>query len=96
MPDEPDVHLKALREKIATAGLKVWLTPDDETHAALDMPPILDPAAWGVVLADLAGHIANIYHVEKGADKRATVQRIAAGFNAEVESPTEPAAGHKT
>lgn len=88
MSKELDVPAKALREKASGELLRVWVTPDEATHVMLDLNPVSDPAVWGLVLADLAQRVANIYHIEKGADRQATIERIAAGFKAEIESPT--------
>jgi Domain of unknown function (DUF5076) len=48
-----------------------------------------DPAAWGILLADLARHVAHAYEQNAGLDKRTTLERIKDGFGAEFESPTD-------
>jgi hypothetical protein len=52
-----------------------------------------DPAAWGIMLVDLARHIANAQE-QLGKGKKAEVlKRIKEGFDAEWNSPTDEPAG---
>lgn len=48
-----------------------------------------DPAAWGILLVDLAKHIANSYSQAHKLDKKEVLQRIREGFDIEWEFPTE-------
>ena len=48
-----------------------------------------DPATWGVLLADVARHVARIYASEDKAKEDATLAEITAGFNAEMNNPTD-------
>ncbi|HSK42394.1 MAG TPA: DUF5076 domain-containing protein [Candidatus Binatia bacterium] len=48
-----------------------------------------DPKIWGTVLAHLAGHLANAYQQEKNLDREETIRAIRAGFNAELDFPTQ-------
>jgi Domain of unknown function (DUF5076) len=52
-----------------------------------------DPAAWGIMLADLAKHAANAYQQEENRDRLETLQRIKAPFDAEWASLTDEASG---
>ncbi len=47
-----------------------------------------DPAAWGLMLVDLARHVAAAYE-PLGHDRQATMDRIRAAFEAEWNHPTE-------
>ena len=51
-----------------------------------------DPAAWGILLVDLAKHVANALYEQSGRDPRDTLRRSRAGFDAEwghaTDSPT--------
>lgn len=40
--------------------LRIWIADQDQ-HVSLRVGVWEDPFAWGLVLADLAGHIANTY-----------------------------------
>ncbi len=51
-----------------------------------------DPAAWGLMLADIARHVARAY-AQEGQDEEEIFQRILAGFRAEIESPTDTPRG---
>lgn len=52
-----------------------------------------DPAAWGMMLVDLARHIANAYEQTEGLDADDVLSRIKQGFDAEWESPTDVPSG---
>ena len=45
-----------------------------------------DPAAWGIVLADLSRMVAQQYHDSAGISLDDALSRILAGFRAELES----------
>jgi hypothetical protein len=53
-----------------------------------------DPAAWGIMLVDLARHVANACQQSSGRDRRETLARIRAGFDAEWDAPTDEPSGH--
>ena len=42
-----------------------------------------DPAAWGIMLVDLAKHAANAYAEDEGLDAELVLARIKEGFDAE-------------
>jgi uncharacterized protein DUF5076 len=48
-----------------------------------------DPAAWGIVLAELACHVALAYHQREDHAIEDVLERVLAGFRSELESPTE-------
>lgn len=48
-----------------------------------------DPAAWGLVLVDLARHVARAYAEQKGRDESETLRRLRSAFDAEWATPTE-------
>jgi hypothetical protein len=48
-----------------------------------------DPAAWGLMLVDLARHVANSYAREAGTDVNTVLERIKQGFDAEWCHPTD-------
>ena len=49
-----------------------------------------DPEAWGMVMADIARHVARIYATEDKFSETETLERIRSLFNAEMDSPTDP------
>jgi hypothetical protein len=52
-----------------------------------------DPAIWGMMLVDLARHVANIFENSGRADKLAALERLRQGFDAEWNSPTDEPTG---
>ena len=68
---------------------RVWVA-DDAQHVALRMDVWPDPAVWGIVLADVARHVAQAYHHREDHDVEHVLERVLAGFQSELESPTEP------
>lgn len=73
--------------------LRVWVANRGQ-HVSLRAGTWDDPAAWGIMLADLAHHIVNSYVQTVGLDPVKTLQRIRAGFDAELGSPTDTVIGH--
>jgi hypothetical protein len=71
--------VEVLRAVIVDGGLHVSL------RRAFD-----DPEAWGMLIADVARHIARIYATEKNMSEGETIARIRAIFEAEMDSPTDP------
>jgi hypothetical protein len=72
--------------------LRVWIAHGGQ-HVTLRTGGWDDPAAWGIMLADVARHVANAYHQEKGLDRAASLERIKAGLYVEFESPTDEPTG---
>jgi len=75
--------------------LRVWVA-NKAQHISLQAGVWEDPAAWGIMLADLARHVANSYHQDKGLHQSQSPQRIKAAFDAELESPTDHPSGSLT
>jgi hypothetical protein len=71
--------VEVLRAVIVDGGLHVSL------RRAFD-----DPEAWGMLIADVARHIARIYSNEKDMSEEETLARIRAIFEAEMDAPTDP------
>jgi hypothetical protein len=71
--------VEVLRAVIVDGGLHISL------RRAFD-----DPEAWGMVIADIARHVARIYATEGKFKETETIERIRSLFNAEIDSPTDP------
>ncbi len=68
--------------------LRVWLSGESQRFVL--RPDVWDdPAAWGLLLADLARHVAYAYAQKQGGDPERVLERIKAGFDAEWISPTD-------
>src|SRR5690348_4153461 len=72
--------------------LRVWVANRGQ-HVSVRVGVWTDPAAWGIMLADLAKHIVNSYDQDVALDRRKTLQRIRAGFDAELAKATDDPTG---
>ena len=70
--------VEVLRAAVVDGGLHVSL------RRAFD-----DPEAWGMLIADVARHVARIYATEGQFPEAQTLERIRSLFNAEMDAPTE-------
>ena len=75
--------VEIIRAWVAEKGLHVSLSPNVWK----------DPAAWGIALADVIRHLADAYKKSQDLNKEEVVQRILAGINAEIGSPTDEPTG---
>jgi hypothetical protein len=91
-PKELIVPPAAQSDPHALELVRVWAA---QGHQYISISPEAwdDPAAWGIVLVDLARHVANFYHQYRGRDPNEVLSRIRALFDAEWESPTSDATG---
>ena len=67
--------------------LRVWAVTEGPQQVVL-RTRWKDPAAWGIMLADLARHVAQAYAAE-GRDSKVVLARIREGFDAEWDAPTD-------
>jgi hypothetical protein len=81
----PDV---AARDPRSFEILRVWIA-DDNQQISLRAGVWEDPAAWGLMLADLARHIVNTYQPAAAQDREQILNRIKLGFEVELQSPTD-------
>ena len=72
--------------------LRLWAAHEGQ-HVSIQAGAYEDPFAWGIVLADLARHIAVAYEQDKGLDKTKTLEIIRAGLLAELCDPTDEPTG---
>jgi len=71
----------------ATELVRIWIV-DGNQHISITGNLWKDLAAWGLMLVDLAKHVANAYAAQ-GQDRDAALNRVLAGFRAEMEMPTD-------
>jgi hypothetical protein len=91
-PNELPLPDAAGMDPNASEVLRVWVAAGGQ-HVSLDPHAWDDPAAWGLLLVDLAKHVANA-HDQSGRMGYATaLSRIRQGFDAEWTSPTDKATG---
>ena len=72
--------------------VRVWVANKTQ-HVSLRTAVWKDPASWGIMLADLARHVANSYHQDAGLDRVKTLRRIKEALDAELGSPTDEPSG---
>ena len=75
--------------------LRVWVANHGQ-HISLRTGVWNDPAAWGILLADLAKHVVNSYQESAGLDRVKVLARIKAALDAELTSPTDNPSGRIT
>jgi hypothetical protein len=71
---------------------RVWVADGDQ-HVTLATAIWKDPASWGVVLADLARHVARACAETAGLSSDAALNRIQQALIAELDSPTDEPTG---
>ena len=59
-------------------------------HIALATGLWEDPGTWGIMLVDLARHLAHAYELTKGLDPNEVLSRIREIFDAEWSKDTDP------
>jgi hypothetical protein len=67
--------------------LRVWAAHGSPQQFTLQ-PTWDDPAAWGLLLSDLARHVAKAYAAQ-GLSEAEAFERIVAGLQAELSNPTD-------
>jgi hypothetical protein len=86
VPPQAETDLKAVEL------VRVWAAHGDQ-HVSLATDVWNDPAAWGILLVDLAKHVASAYSQSSGADFSQTLTRVKEGFDAEWEVETDEPTG---
>ena len=86
----------AQRDKKSFEVFRVWVAEEGQ-HVSIRCGAWEDPFAWGIVLADLARHIAHAHELQnEGVDTDAFLQRLLEGFQAEIDNPTDEPEGEVT
>ena len=81
----------AQRDRQAMEIARIWAAEGDQ-HVSLRAGIWPDPAYWGLMLADLAQHVANAY-AQEGRSRDEVLKRIKEGFDAEWHAPTDEPQG---
>jgi hypothetical protein len=86
----------AQRDKASFEVLRVWIAEKGQ-HVSIRSGAWEDPFAWGIVLADLARHVAHAHKLQnEDTDTDAFLQRLLEGFQAEIDNPTDEPEGEVT
>lgn len=88
LPVPPAAKLDSRSRELA----RVWAA-NGEQHVSLEIGLWPDPAAWGLLLVDLARHVANAYEQARGDDRAEVLARLREAFEVEWESPTDDPSG---
>jgi hypothetical protein len=83
----------AADDPAALEVVRAWVVKQG-LHCTLNVGVWKDPAAWGLVLADLARHVANAHHKQDGRDARESLASIRKAFAAELDAPTDSPSGY--
>lgn len=85
---ELEIPKEVRRERGATEVLRVWRTEADKQGFVISNPgEWKDPAAWGLMFADLARFVAA--HGTTPEMQARILARIAEGFTAEISTNTD-------
>ena len=86
----------AQRDRASFEVMRVWIAEQGQ-HVSIRSGAWEDPFAWGIVLADLARHIALAHELQNDAtSKDAFLERLLEGFHAEIDNPTDEPEGEVT
>jgi hypothetical protein len=72
--------------------LRAWAAHGRQ-HVSIATNVWKDPGNWGIMLVDLAKHVASAYEQSTGADRTVTLARIRELFDAEWDRPTDEPTG---
>ena len=72
--------------------LRAWVT-NEALHCWLRIGIWKEPAAWGLLLADVARHVANAHHEQDGRDAGECLATIRKAFDVELDHPTDTPSG---
>ena len=71
---------------------RIWLSHGKQI-VSINPSAWSDPAAWGLMLADFARHVANAYEQLDGRNRQVVLNRIRQGMDAEWNFPTDVPTG---
>jgi hypothetical protein len=91
---ELPIPASALSDKNARELIRAWAAHNG-LHCSLNIGTWgeNERVAWGILLSDVAHHVANAMHEEKGWDKADSIREIKRVFNEELESATAKVSG---
>jgi hypothetical protein len=96
MNSELHIPPAALAADPAVEIMRLWVVRGKGQHITLRHDVWEDPAAWGMMLVDIARHVAKAYAGD-GKPEAAALARIYEGLAAEMKSPSDtPVEDEKT
>jgi hypothetical protein len=88
LPIPPGAASAARAKEIA----RIWAA-EGKQHVSLSTNMWSDPGAWGIMLSDLARHVANAYAQKDGLSSAEVLKRIKSVLDLEWGSPTDAPEG---
>src|SRR6266496_200389 len=82
----------AQEDERATEMVRAWVA-NKALHCTLRVGVWKDPGAWGILLADLARHVANAHHEEEGRNVEECLAQVRRAFDAELDAPSDTPSG---
>ena len=84
----PEAH----SDSNAAEVLRAWVVHGD-LHCSLKPTIWPEPGHWGILLADVARHVAAAFQQHSGLSPIESLARIRAAFDAELDDPTDTPKG---
>ncbi|MBK9126608.1 MAG: DUF5076 domain-containing protein [Phycisphaerales bacterium] len=91
--NELEAPPSAAQDADAVEISRVWVS-EGGLEVSLRLGVFEDPAAWGVLLADLARHVAHAHQQLDGSDAEQTLGLIRDALEAELSDPTGAPTGN--
>ncbi len=89
LKDALPVPAAATRDPRSVEILRVWIA-NGEQHVALAFGMWEEPSAWGLLLADLARHIAEAHaQQDSKIDSDDFLEQVRSGMEAELDGPSD-------
>jgi hypothetical protein len=95
MPAELKIPPAALSDKKACELVRAWAA-NGGLQCSLNVnawPEDMATTGWGILLSDIARHVADAMQQTKNLDEAGTLSRIRSVFNSELDKPTADVAG---
>jgi Domain of unknown function (DUF5076) len=79
----------------ATELVRAWIV-DKDLHCSLNVGSLgeNENIVWGILLSDVARHVANAIERDKGVPANETLTQIASSFDFEIRTPTAEVKGN--
>jgi len=84
---------EALTDERAIEVVRAWVV-HDQLFCSLRPESWDEVGSWGILLADVARHVANALAEDKGLSREDSIRRIRELFDAEMDRPTDEPSGH--
>lgn len=85
---ELSIPPNCLASESATEVARVWINADKRMETSL-RTVFPDPMLWGMLLVDIARHVARAYEQDGTYTQGEVLSRIRTGFEAEWSNPTD-------